>query len=386
MSFKSVSDLELVPQTKRAIEDETKATTNVVRHFIEIERRGLHLARGFSSMFLMATQEFKYGKAAAQRRVNAMALAIEVPAVLELIDSRQICLQSAADIQTFLNRERGARRAYTASEKCALVELCAGLSTREVQDELVKRNPSIDFNESKKLIAPDRFRVSHTLSAELEDKLARIKSLLSHVNPYMNREELLEYMAELTLEKIDPVRKAQRSAKAREKAKASKKPEPVAAQSDVIFDVISLDAAASSFKPRATTYGAEPELVPAQEPSLTFGEEVVSEYGEIQLVAKLDGDEPKKTCEQRKSRYIKAADARKALERNAESGCEYVDSRSGRRCGSNHQLQRDHVVAYSAGGLNTHENLQMLCAQHNRWKFHQSRVVREAFVHYESAV
>ncbi|RYZ63525.1 MAG: HNH endonuclease, partial [Proteobacteria bacterium] len=256
-----------------------------------------------------------------------------------------MCLQSAADIQTFLNKERGARRAYTSEEKSALVEQCTGLSTREVQVELVKLNPSIDFSESKKLIAPDRYRITHTVSSELENKLERIKALLSHVNPFMTREELLDYLAELALEKIDPVRKSQRAGKdgtAGEKTAAPR----------------GLKVAPSQ---RAKVDPAKKaKVVPAQE-QIHFTEEIVSEYGEIQLVAKLEN-----ATVPTRNRYIKAAEDRAAREENANGGCEYVDELSGRRCGSQHQLQRDHIVSYSRGGTNTRENLQMLCAQHNR--------------------
>ncbi|RYZ69249.1 MAG: HNH endonuclease, partial [Proteobacteria bacterium] len=353
MMLKNISNAALVSQTRKAVAVETQATTNVVRHFIEIKKRDLHLERGYSSMFLMAVKEFGYDKASAQRRVSAMELALAVPAVLSKIDRREMCLQSAADIQTFLNKERGARRAYTSEKKSALVEQCTGLSTREVQVELVKRNPSIDFSESKKLVAPDRYRISHTVSSELENKLERIKALLSHVNPFMTREELLDYLAELALEKIDPVRKAQQAGKCGKAGEKTAQPRGLKVAPAQTAKV--LPSQEAKVVPAQTA-----RVVPAQEP-LHFVEEVVSEYGEIQLVAKLED-----AAIPTRNRYIKTAEDHAARKRNANGGCEYVDELSGRRCGSQHQLQRDHIVSYSRGGTNTRENLQMLCAQHNR--------------------
>jgi hypothetical protein len=38
----------------------------------------------------------------------------------------------------------------------------------------------------------------------------------------------------------------------------------------------------------------------------------------------------------------------------------------GRRCGSDHLLQVDHIVPVARGGSGTPDNLRLLCAQHNR--------------------
>ncbi len=53
--------------------------------------------------------------------------------------------------------------------------------------------------------------MSHSISNSLEEKLQRIKLLWSHVDPNMSREDLLDRMAEITLDRIDPVRKLQRA-------------------------------------------------------------------------------------------------------------------------------------------------------------------------------
>ncbi|RYZ70943.1 MAG: hypothetical protein EOP05_12605 [Proteobacteria bacterium] len=142
-----------------------------------------------------------------------MELSIAVPEVLAFIDEKKLCLQSAADIQTFLNKERGARKPYSAEAKASLVAMCTNLSTREVQRHLAALNPQVDFSQSKRFVSADRMQVTHTVSVHVEEKLDRIKGLLAHVNPYMNREELLDAIAEIALDKLDPIRKAERARK-----------------------------------------------------------------------------------------------------------------------------------------------------------------------------
>lgn len=310
--------------TSDSIRVEITSTTNVVRHLVEICRRDLHLARGYSSSAL--------------RRTHAVELALAVPSVLEMIDKKELCLQAAADIQTFLNRERGAKQPYSIEQKKQLVETCRGLSTREIQIELSVRNPKLDFRESKKFVSKDRLQITHTIAVSIEDKLTRLKQLLSHVNPYMNREELIDYMAENLLEKMDPIRRAQR-ADARDEKKSTNK---------------NAESVVSSSEPKA----------------LAVRDEVVSDGGEIQLAVDFD-EVPAPAVDLKSTRYVGAEDRRDVQNRNRFRGCGYVDPVAGRRCGSQHQIQFDHVVEFSRGGPSDAANLEILCAKHNRFRWRQ---------------
>ena len=45
-----------------------------------------------------------------------------------------------------------------------------------------------------------------------------------------------------------------------------------------------------------------------------------------------------------------------------------LDKNTGDICGSNEDLEYDHIVPYSRGGKTTYRNLQLLCQRHNRMK------------------
>ena len=66
-------------------------------------------------------------------------------------------------------------------------------------------------------------------------------------------------------------------------------------------------------------------------------------------------------------RAIPAAVKREVWRRDR-GGCRYVDRTSGRRCGSQHLLQIDHVVPYACGGAAEPNNLRLLCAAHHRYR------------------
>ena len=66
-------------------------------------------------------------------------------------------------------------------------------------------------------------------------------------------------------------------------------------------------------------------------------------------------------------RAIPAAVKREVWRRDR-GRCRYVDRTSGRRCGSQHLLQINHVVPNACGGAAEPNNLRLLCAAHHRYR------------------
>lgn len=311
MNLRILTDENLLQATQTLVESERRITADAIKHFFEIKRRKLYLARGFSSLFMMLVKHYRYCPSTAMLRVNAVKLMSDVPEIIKNIESGEMPVSVVANIQSFLNSEAKSQNPYSREAKVELFETCLGKSVLEVQKEFVRRNPELEKRDSIRLTSEDRLRVSHSISTGLEEKLQRIKSLWSQVDPNMSREVMLDRMAELTLDQIDPVRKAERAHARKEKQ------------------------AAQSHSLRA------PEV-------------------EIESETEVRADH---------SRYIKASDAHNVYQQNGNVGCEFVDEASGRRCGSNFQLQKDHITPWSHGGSNDADNLRIYCANHNRWRW-----------------
>lgn len=307
-----LNDAELLARTNVAVKTERNATADVIKYFQEVNRRKAYLALGLSSLFDFLVSHHGYCEPSAQIRINAVKLLNDVPEVEAILEAGEMSLSVAANIQTFLNQEKRNERTYSQDAKIELVEACATKSVNQAKKEFARRSPEIEKRDSVRFTSEDRVRVSHSSSAALEENLRKIKMIWSHVDPNMTREDLLTRMSEMVLEHIDPVRRAARARKRKEK--------------------------------RIQTSGAEPK--------------------EINDAAVLHSDEVKRT------RYISAEANHELFENYDSDGCEFVSVETGERCGSHFQLQRDHFnKAYSDGGTHEPENLRIVCAQHNRWRW-----------------
>ena len=70
--FSKLGDQQLLNQTKRLAANQRCIEVHILDHLDEIDRRGLALRRGFSSLFDYAVRELGFTDAAAQRRIQTM--------------------------------------------------------------------------------------------------------------------------------------------------------------------------------------------------------------------------------------------------------------------------------------------------------------------------
>jgi hypothetical protein len=336
MNLTAISNNELMQLTEKEIRNERNSTLKIIKHFQEIYDRKLFLEFGFSSFYDMATKHFGYCAGSAMRRINAMKLVREMPQFEEKLESGELSLSVAADVQTFLYQEAKIERPYSLNAKIELVESCVGKSRREVEMEFARRNPEREMRESVHAVSHDRLRVSFSISKELNDKLNHLKDLLGHVDATMTMESLLDRLAELGLEKYDPSRKAAR-ARARKKSQDA-----------------SLNRIRKIAQETPRTSAAEVARMKNAVSEAERTEDVAAEAKQAKSVV----------AEAKRTRYI-AADEKYRVP-GAESGCAY--EANGRRCGATKFLQLDHIEPFAHGGANTAENLRWMCGAHNRFR------------------
>ena len=112
--FSELGDQQLLEQTRRLAANQRGIEVHILDHLDEIDRRGLALRRGFSSLFDYAVRELRFTDAAAQRRIQAMRLCRRHGWVRASLQSGELSMTAAAQLETtFAGAERAERQSHT---------------------------------------------------------------------------------------------------------------------------------------------------------------------------------------------------------------------------------------------------------------------------------
>ena len=117
--FSELGDQQLLEQTGRLAANQRCIDVHILDHLDEIDRRGLALRRVFSSLFDYAVRELRFTDAAAQRRIQAMRLCRRHGWVRACLQSGELSMTSAGQLETTFadaERRRRAGRAGRAPE------------------------------------------------------------------------------------------------------------------------------------------------------------------------------------------------------------------------------------------------------------------------------
>ena len=105
---------QLLEQTRRLAANQRCIDVHILDHLDEIDRRGLALRRGFSSLFDYAVRELRFSDAAAQRRIQAMRLCRRHGWVRACLQSGELSMTAAGQLETtFAGAERAERQSHT---------------------------------------------------------------------------------------------------------------------------------------------------------------------------------------------------------------------------------------------------------------------------------
>ena len=314
------------------------------------------------------------------------------------------------------------------SARQALVEQAAGKSTRQVEKLLAGVAPELAAPADRiRPLGADRWELKAVIDDDCRQGLEQLKGLLSHVDPHLTLGQLLGRVVREAVERHDPARppRGRRigsrdgtdgaaetsapkdapgpSAEAAQRTAASTvgvdetsapkdAPGPAAAaQRTAMPTGVTTSAAkahasspkdADSEHARATAAKRPGATIRPSAPKDAIGPDAATAepahrkaapVGVTTSSAKAQADSehrgasaPKTECvRQPQGRAIPAAVKRQVWERDR-GCCSYVDRGSGRRCGSRHLLQIDHILPFALGGSAAPDNLRLLCAAHHR--------------------
>ncbi len=205
-----LSNHELLARVKSLAQAEREATAVLIAHLAELDERCLYLAEGYSSLFMYCTQVLHLSEHAAYGRIEAARATRKFPLLLELLSEGSVTLTTVGLLAPHLTAENHqdllGRARY--QSKRAVEELIARLCPQPPVPAVVLRLPAPSHRpESPALLdagragppvpppaparrpatvaplAPQRYRVQFTASAETDEKLRLAQDLLRHQIP-----------------------------------------------------------------------------------------------------------------------------------------------------------------------------------------------------------
>jgi hypothetical protein len=383
---------------KRLAVRESEGTADLIASLAELDRRRLYLGEGCPSLFAYCTQVLHLSEHAAYHRIEAARAARRFPLVLERLRNRELTLTAVGLIAPHL----------TEANHLAVLDEARHQSKRSVEELVARLHPRPDVNASIRKaperraeepamppgsptspdasplvfpaaafpaaaaaadrptrrpivlpIAPARYYVQLTVSADTRDKLRRAQELLRHVIPDGDPALVVDRALTALLQQLERRKTAAKKAHApnEEQVRRAAPTEPPAGSSGGWAEPGSLQQTAAKARapngkyarPRASALepvvrspgaGAEPGSCHSAGPTRPFGS-------------------PR---DQGGRRYIPAP-VRRAVWARDGGQCTFVGAEG--RCGERGFLEFHHRLPFAAGGGATIENVALLCRAHN---------------------
>jgi 5-methylcytosine-specific restriction endonuclease McrA len=334
VSLRSIPDHELLDRTRALTIQERQVTLSLLLHLNEIERRNLFLRHGYSSLFDYCTKHLKLSESAAMRRIRTARCIAKFPEVQCLLETGDVNLSTVSLVSKVLTKD---------NLEDALNRI-KGKSQREVEAVVVEYEP-------RAAVPPDRVR---TVVVPVRALGIRTPSLhddkCTEIYRRSGGKELA--IASATGDSMDHMRMVPR----RETAKVAVI--QFSAREPFLNKVSRVRSLASHRLQGAMAFEHVFELlmdyfIEREDPA----RRQERRDSRIQRPAKASGA-------QTGDRHIPAHVRDQVFVRDKQQ-CTYV-APDGRRCGSAHVLQIDHIEPVARGGASVMENLRLLCAKHNR--------------------
>jgi len=387
MNFKMISDRELIAKLKNLVVEERKITTEILRFLKEVEARRLYATWGYPSLFEFCTKELGYSASASQRRIESMRLLksmseTEVKSVEEKLNAGHLNLTQLSMLQTFVrHQEKVESKKIRPEKKIEWLHQLENHSTRDCEKILQAIEPlhsPLFSKEKERSLGDGRTELKFSISNQLLKKLERIREIRAHQNPKMTYEDLLEYLAEVALQKIDPERRVNKKAPDAIAQKITSPPHP-----EFKAQITALkrgEEKSSEYKADKSNVQLEqwPATLLEQRPAIFLDQKLVSfldlKFAALQeqkiralpapevptIEPLFSNPDPLKQV----SRHIPTSIKRKVWHRD-KGCCTFVSPETGRKCASRFGLEFEHIHPFALGGHSTEENLTLHCKSHN---------------------
>lgn len=206
IEIKALNNQDLLSKIKTLASEDRRLQVIFLKHLKEVEKRKLFLQIGYSSLFEYVVKELGYSESTAYRRIEAARLLNEIPEIEEKLKSGVLSLNTAAQVQTFFKKvKKHAESNLPPLKKSELLSQLENKSSRETERHLLSLTPEAHLPKEKiKPLTAEHTELKLILNEDQKQRLDQLKLLLSHVNPNMTYQELIDHLCQRTLKQLDP--------------------------------------------------------------------------------------------------------------------------------------------------------------------------------------
>ncbi|MEK2688238.1 HNH endonuclease [Bdellovibrio sp. GT3] len=321
---------ELLARFGRLVQTERKITHMVLEYIAEIDSRRLFLDKAYPSLFEFMVHEFGYSSSAAIRRIESARLLREIPELGKKIESGALNLSQLSQVQQAIRTvQKTEDRKLEPGEKSEILNRIEHTTQRQTE-VILSQTLSIPalVEHKQKIHGDESVTLTVTFSKDQFSTLSTVQGLIAHAEPEKVWANTFMYLAQRELQRRTNKKSVKNSVSA----------------TPISNSISSFEMDGKSALP-----------LPPPQDNFTFAT----------------------------STPVAGAAARKPLSSapkkmliREQGHCQFKDPASGKVCGSRRLLQIDHIQPVWAGGTNDIQNLQVLCAQHNRHKYRIENSVR----------
>jgi hypothetical protein len=240
--LKSLSDEDLLGRLSELLKQSRRVEAELVAHIGEVDARRLYAPEGSSSMFTYCTEVLHLSEAEAYLRIAAARASRWFPALLTMLEDGRLHLSGVAKLAPHLTQANCewvlARAAH--KSKREIEELVAELSPKPDVPALVRKLPARPLTPSlpepqlrpdavknemppappsarpsppaapvMQALAPARYKIQFTASAEFREKIERLTALMRPSVPDGDLAAVLEQAVTEKLERLEAKRFAE---------------------------------------------------------------------------------------------------------------------------------------------------------------------------------
>jgi hypothetical protein len=211
-----MNNRELDRQMATQVSIERKAAKEIIALIILAKKQNLCAELGFKDLADWLIRGHKMSERSAYRKIKTARLSQSVPGVLEKIESGQLSITKAVQVQSAIQtHERFACEKLSVNDKVAIVQKIEKMGAREAEQTLLTIFPELGSEVRATKTTPvtaDISRLAINLPNETLDLIKRAQELLSHSIPGGSQAEVIKKVLEDFLNRKDPLRKPQAAA------------------------------------------------------------------------------------------------------------------------------------------------------------------------------